>query len=157
MSGKPFAVALAAVLAASGASVASAGGDDDDRGRVIRLTATNTGTALVENGQAGLNIGDRVVAAGDLLRGDEKVGHAGLDCALLRVEGPASTYTCTSGVSLPDGQIAFQGLAELAPGVTSLTNAVTGGTGRYRTARGEATLALGAGGGLTGNVTIRLR
>jgi allene oxide cyclase-like protein len=156
MSRKATIGALAAVLAVSGASIASAGSDDDDGQRVIRLMVRTTGIALVENGQAGLNPGDRFVSSGDLLREGEKIGDAGLDCTVIRVHAPASLYSCVSGAALPGGQIAFQSLSAVDPANVSATAAVTGGTGRYRTAHGEATLSVPAAGGL-GEVTIRLR
>jgi hypothetical protein len=43
------------------------------------------------------------------------------------------------------------------PADLSATAAVTGGTGRYRTAHGEATLTVPPGADETGEVTIRLR
>jgi allene oxide cyclase-like protein len=155
MSRKSAAGALALVLAVSGASIASAG-DDDNGGRVIRLTGKQTGLTVVENGQPGFNRGDRVVAVADVLRGDQKVGQAGIDCVFLRVEGSTATIQCTTSAELPGGQIAFQALATVTLGeARSVTAAVTGGTGRYRTAHGEASLAVSAS-GLTGDVTIRL-
>ena len=157
MSRKSTAGALAAVLALSGASIAAAGDDDDHGARVIRLTARNAGLVFVENGKTGLNQGDRLVVAGDLLRGDEKVGQAGLDCVALRLEARGPTFQCTSAASLADGQITFLALFTAEPGVTSSVAAVTGGTGRYRTARGEATLTFSTAGALEGDLVIRLR
>jgi hypothetical protein len=149
--------ALAAVLAVSGASIASAGDDDGDGQRVIRLSVKGTGLAVVENGQSGLNPGDRFVSSGDLLRGGDKVGDASLDCTVVRVQTPASLYSCVGGAALQGGQITFQSLTAVDPANVSATAAVTGGTGRYRTAQGEATLNGAAGPGQTGDVTIRLR
>jgi hypothetical protein len=155
MSRKSMVGALAVVLAVGGASIASAG-DDDNGGRVIRLAVKSTGFALVENGQAGQNPGDRVVASGDLLRGGETVGDAALECTLIRLQQPAPLYSCVAGASLPGGQITFQSIGTVSPADVSATAAVTGGTGRYRTAHGEATLTVDLA-RQTGGVTIRLR
>jgi hypothetical protein len=154
MSRKTAVGALAAVLAVSGASIASAG-DDDDR-RVIRLAVKGTGLTLADNGQAGQNPGDRVVASGDLLRDGRKIGAAALECTLIRVQQPAPLYSCVSGASLPGGQITFQSIATVSPADVSATAAVTGGTGRYRTAHGEATLTVSLA-DQTGALTISLR
>jgi hypothetical protein len=53
---------------------------------------------------------------------------------------------------LADGQLAFQGLTTTAP---TKQLAITGGTGRYQGAGGEATLV--EFGDDTGTLTIRLR
>jgi hypothetical protein len=68
-----------------------------------------------------------------------EVGRDGSDCVTVRVDltAPPSeqqVVQCTVTVELADGQITFQGLAQ---GHVSRF-AVTGGTGAYRTARGEA-------------------
>ena len=57
-----------------------------------------------------------------------------------------------ASASLPGGQIAFQGLTTAAP---TKELAVTGGTGRYQSAGGEATLVEPGDG--TGTLTVRLR
>jgi hypothetical protein len=66
----------------------------------------------------------------------------------------ATTMTCTEvlAFALPDGQLTLQGITEgpnrpPRPGEQfAFTLAVTGGTGAYRTARGDATgLDLGGG------------
>jgi hypothetical protein len=156
MSRKSAAGALAVALTAGAASVASAGDDDHDR-RTIRLVAKGTGVTLVENGQPGVGLGDRFVARGDLLRGEEKVGVAGVDCVTLTYGPGGSSYQCTATASLPDGQLAFQSLTVAdGPIPSSATAAVTGGTGRYRTAHGEVTMSISTQ-GVQGEIVIRLR
>jgi hypothetical protein len=59
---------------------------------------------------------------------------------------------CTGTIRLPGGQLTFQGLTTT---VATKHIAITGGTGRYQGAGGEATLVeLGDG---TGTLIIRLR
>jgi hypothetical protein len=153
---KPAVLGLAAALAVGGTSIATAGDDGRD-GRTIRLTAENTGLSIVDNGQPGLNRGDRAVIEGDLLRGGQKMGEAALDCVVISVDGPRLQNQCAGSAALPDGGLVFQGLAaaDTAASVAG-TVAVTGGTGRFRRAHGEATMTVSAG-GLTGDVVIRLR
>jgi hypothetical protein len=50
-------------------------------------------------------------------------------------EGGSATMHCVGNNTLPDGQIAVQGFA--APG-EPFELGITGGTGRYSTARGQA-------------------
>jgi len=59
---------------------------------------------------------------------------------------------CTATIRLPGGQLTFQGLTTTAP---TKEVAITGGTGRYQGAAGEATLV--EFGDDTGTLTIRLR
>jgi hypothetical protein len=71
-------------------------------------------------------------------RGRE-VGRNGADCVTVRLDLTAppaeqQIVQCTVTVELSDGQITFQGLARGLEG----RFAVNGGTGAYRTARGEA-------------------
>jgi hypothetical protein len=153
---KPVIAVLGVALAVGGASIASAR-DDNGGGRTIRLTAKSTGVALVENGQAGINRGDRFISSGDLLRDGQKVGVAALDCVVIAAGPPQWVYQCTNTASLPGGQLAFQGLVT-SEGVTPSggTAAVTGGTDRYRRAHGQATLTLSQA-GLQGDLVIDLR
>lgn len=156
MSRKSAVLALAAALAVGGTSIAAAGDDDHD-GRTIRLTAKNAGLSIVENGQPGLNRGDRAVVAGDLFQGGQKVGEAALDCVVIRADGPRLQNQCVSSMTLPDGELAFEGLVAVdISAATSGTVAVVGGTGRYRRAQGEVTMTVSAN-GLIGDVVIRLR
>ena len=73
------------------------------------------------------------------MRDGNNVGRDPADCVVTRI-GPTAPpekqqiVQCTITVELRDGQITFQGLAQ---GTESFF-AVTGGTGAYRTARGEA-------------------
>ena len=156
MSRKSAVLALAAALAVGGTSIAAAGDDDHD-GRAIRLTAKNAGLSIVENGQPGLNRGDRAVIAGDLFQGGQKVGEAALDCVAIRADGTRLQNQCVGSMTLPGGELAFEGLVAVdISAANSGTAAVVGGTGRYRRAHGEVTMTVTAD-GLTGDVVIHLR
>jgi hypothetical protein len=157
MPSKSMVAAMAVILSVAGASIASAGRQEGGS-HVITLTTKTTGFAFVENGRPGVNPGDRFVAASDLLRGNRKVGEAGTECTLIRVVGSTSRFECAVTSSLPHGQVTLQSLISLTPGGDRpYTFAVTGGTGRYRTARGDATLSGVSPTDQTGEVTIRLR
>ena len=68
------------------------------------------------------------------------MGEADGHCTLIN---PAvRRFTCTITTSLPDGDITTEGVLIFVPNTTSV-GAVTGGTGAYRNARGEAKLTLG--------------
>ena len=70
-----------------------------------------------------------------LLRNIAFVGEDGGTCTVTRIaSGGAATLHCLGTNSLPGGQISVQGLT--APG-EPFELAITGGTGRYRKARGQ--------------------
>ena len=135
---------LAAVLVATGASMAVAGsGDDgdDDGGRTIRLVDKVVSEAELDLGETGFGVGDRFVFSGDLYKGDEKVGEDGGECIITRVVSETSqTANCVATLSLPGGQITVQGLVAFTADEEPFTVAVTGGTGRYDEADGEMTI-----------------
>ena len=135
---------LATVLVATGASMAVAGsGDDgdDDGGQTIRLVDKLVSEANLDLGETGDGPGDRFVFAGDLFKGDEKVGDDGGECTIVRlVERVAATANCVATLRLPGGQITVQGLVTFTDESEPITVAVTGGTGRYREADGEMTI-----------------
>jgi allene oxide cyclase-like protein len=150
---------LAAATVATGASIASAGnGDDgsDDSGRTIHLMSRTVHETDLDLGDTGFGPGDQFLFADDLFRDDEKVGTDGGSCTVVRVEGQNATINCTATFSLAGGQIAVQGLIEIVGNEERpFTVAVTGGTGRYRDADGEALLEPVSQ--TEDKVTIRLR
>jgi hypothetical protein len=96
--------------------------------------------AFIDLGAPGPSIGDRLVFSNPLFDAQGHViGRDGADCVIVRID-PSETpdrqqiVQCTISAELADGQITVQGLAQ----GTENTFAVTGGTGAYRKARGEA-------------------
>jgi len=108
--------------------------------KVIRLVERAQDFAVQDAAPPGPSLGDRLVFTSNLF--DEQgrqVGHDGADCVTVRLDPTAppaeqQIVQCTVTVALPDGQITVQGLAQGLEG----RFAVTGGTGAYSTARGEA-------------------
>jgi hypothetical protein len=92
-------------------------------------------------GRESLALGDRLAAKGPLMNADQsdRVGKAHLDCLVDRriSEPDHGVYNCTYVLELDDGLIMLQGLDPHGPGSTQF--AVTGGTGSYSDASGEAT------------------
>jgi hypothetical protein len=144
------AVATGAVLASSmigAVALADQAGSVKDP---IQLNVISRATAIndfVDLGDPGTDPGDLYVFSDDIFLGsdpDTRVGQADGRCTMIN---PAKArFGCTLVTSLPVGDITTEGTLTLVPGTTS-TGAVTGGTGRFRNARGEATLALGSLGG----------
>lgn len=136
---------VAALLVITNGTLAEADRGNEKRHgdpRVIHLVERIADDPTFDDGGApGPGVGDRLIFSADLFDAeDRKVGRDGADCVVVRIDRsqPApleqQIVECMVTVELPDGQITFQGLAQ----GTENHFAVTGGTGKYRRARGEA-------------------
>lgn len=113
--------------------------------RVLKVTLTNTQEADFDLGATGPSVGDRFSVFGDVVRNGKRVGAGGYECVTVGYKpgpdpnGPPAVATdlCTGTLALREGQISVQGLVDRL-GPVPVTIAVTGGTGAYRTAHGEA-------------------
>ena len=86
-------------------------------------------------------LGDSNVITEDVYRYGKKVGTSDLQCTVVRVNLPKFAAQCFNTTVLPEGQITAQGYVtsdqiEKVP----FKQAVTGGTGAYKGARGELTV-----------------
>jgi hypothetical protein len=137
----------ALLLSAGGVAMASYGHHDHRRPAVEVIH-------LVEETPAGGNValdldhsggsppdtaGDELVFTSDLLIEGRKVGVNGGACQLVRL--PA-LFQCVATHSLPDGQLTVQGINDFGQGNGPYHFAITGGTGRYRRARGDVEFLL---------------
>jgi hypothetical protein len=133
-----LAVAAITVAPASSTSSSSASAGNDGDVEVIRVTAVTAQDTFLDLGETGESLGDQSVISEDLFRQGKNVGKTGVVCTVVRIEeAPAVTLQCVATAELPRGQITAQGLitfTEAGPGRSRL--AITGGTGRYRTAHG---------------------
>jgi hypothetical protein len=107
---------------------------------ISRATPINN---FVDVGPAGPTPGDIYVFVDDVFFAkdpNQKVGDALGRCTL--IDPPTARFGCSISTSLPDGRIMTDGTLINAPNAIS-TGAITGGTGKYRNARGEGVLDLG--------------
>jgi hypothetical protein len=109
-------------------------------GSTIRLYEHDTSQANIDLGAAGDSAGDQFLFAGDAFKrkGGTQIGRASGTCTTMST-GAVGEVLCAVSFSLRDGQIATQGMfvaADLFGGKT-VSFPITGGTGRYRGARGE--------------------
>jgi hypothetical protein len=132
--------AIAAMaLLAFGSAVATAHGKGK---QTLRLLATENQSEFIDLGATGPSLGDELVFSETLSRHGRDVGTSGVVCTITAVEPPYEvvTFHCVGTLSLRNGQITLQGLIEVQgeddPG--PFTVAITGGTGAYRGAGGEA-------------------
>jgi hypothetical protein len=122
-----------------GTGVASAHGHG---GKTLRLVATEVQSEFLDLGTPDLSLGDELVISESLALRGRDVGTSGVVCTVTHAMAPYDvvTFHCVATLSLRRGQITLQGLIEVQgeddPG--PFTVAITGGTGAFRGAGGEA-------------------
>ena len=157
--GVAAATALATTLTATAAPPAAATtatAESRHPGTVLRYDIRFRPFAenYVDVGSPGPGIGDMLVFQDQILdRRGRQVGVEGGTCTITALLADGFQTHCVGTVSLPAGQIAFQGLVSDAP---EKRMAVVGGTGRYRTAAGELTV-VELGHDEAGTLTIHLQ
>ncbi|MFE4050288.1 hypothetical protein [Streptomyces sp. YIM B13518] len=111
------------------------------KSRAIRVEARLRVGEELDLGATGRSIGDQFVFSGDLSSaegaGERLVGRIGGFCVITDLERNAGP--CTSTAVLPEGQITIQGEQAGIPVPAPVVNAITGGTGEFRKARGQVT------------------
>lgn len=136
---------VAAVVAVSatsmvGLAVAQTGNADGSNGPIhVVVPATGGQSQLLDFADDGLTLGDRLAAIGPLMNADqtERVGKAYLDCWVgAKSLESGSPYVCTEVLRLHGGTITTHGLDPHGP--SDVFFAITGGTGKYAGATGQA-------------------
>jgi hypothetical protein len=121
-----------------GSAVASANGG----GKTLRIKATEKQSEFLDLGTPGPSLGDELVFSERLFIRGRQVGESGVVCTVTQAVPPYDvlTFHCVGTLSLRKGQITLQGLIEVQgpddPGPFLV--AITGGTGKFRGAGGEA-------------------
>jgi hypothetical protein len=111
--------------------------------RIDIITSATAINNFLDIGPAGPSPGDLYVFSDDVFFASDpanKVGRADGRCML--IDPSLGRFGCTTVTSLPNGDITTEGTLINIPGATS-RGAITGGTGDFRNARGEAVLDLG--------------
>jgi len=138
-----FATVVLGMLVA-GTGVAAAHGKDK---KTLRIVATEIQSEFIDLGDPGPSLGDELVFSERLFIRGEEVGESGGVCTVTKASPPYDvlTFHCVATLSLERGQITLQGLIEVQgeddPG--PFTVAITGGTGKFRCASGEARVRVG--------------
>jgi hypothetical protein len=123
---------LIAALGAAGAARAAGGSPSSDE-QTLQFTIQFSDFFLLDLGEPGMSKGDQLIQDDRLLnaRGSE-IGHDGVACTVTDPSLPEAA--CQGSFALPLGQITVQFLN--GPPAVKI-GAITGGTGRYRNARGQ--------------------
>jgi hypothetical protein len=144
------AAVVAIGLAIGGVSVASQGASNNANRLVLNLLSRATAiNNFVDTGPPGPSPGDIYVFSDRLFLAsapDQQIGTSDGRCNL--IDPVAFSFDCsftdhlTGAGALEAGELMGAGTLSLVEGTTS-TVAIVGGTGPYRTARGDATVKLG--------------
>jgi hypothetical protein len=133
---------LGILVLSSGTTAADGRGKGKDKGDTLRLVATTLQEENLDLGAPGPSLGDQLVFSEVLRERGREVGTSGAVCVVTEAVPPYTVlvYHCAGTLSLRRGQITLQGLVEVQgpddPG--PFVVAITGGTGAYRGAGGEA-------------------
>jgi hypothetical protein len=131
----------AAILALLAVGPASAAADGKGK-RTLRVVATIAQEEFVDLGAPGPSLGDQLVFSEVLRVRGREAGTSGGVCTVTEAIPPYTTLGlhCVATLSLRGGQITLQGLIEVQTmdDFSSNVVAITGGTGRYVGAAGEA-------------------
>lgn len=146
------AVAAAGIAVIFAVAASDSGGAATPGSRTVSFGVRFSPFNLLDLGAPGLSEGDQVLFK-DVLVGaaGTPVGHDGGFCVVTKVEAAVVEDECLASYVLPGGQITTQGLDTPA---AEKPFAITGGTGRYRQARGDGLLVEFGDG--TGKVTFHL-
>jgi allene oxide cyclase len=137
MSWKLFTVLGAIVLVAMAVGVAGASTPDITSAQTVHLVARGGTSTFVDTGKAGPSIGDEVIINQPLFWASDPDQRAGTGHVIVVLEGKGGSQD-QANLILAGGQLSLQGFQAGRP----FTLAVTGGTGRYQNARGEADVTL---------------
>ncbi len=134
-------LAVASLPASASSSQAGSSAGDEKKVEVIRLTAVTIQETELDLGEPGESLGDQLIFTEDLFRDGKKVGIDGGVATVVRFEPNVSlTLQFVATVELPKGEITVQGLHTFTEEDEPQKFAITGGTGRYKTAHGVLTV-----------------
>jgi hypothetical protein len=141
------------VGAATASATPGSPGDDGDRGGgeevTLRFDVETSPFSYTDLGEPGPSAADVIVFHDTLFRDGREVGHEVGSCVVVE---PSGLSNCTAVITL-DGQGTITFAFENAP-PPEKTLAVTGGSGKYRTAHGDGSFAESGAG--TGTLILSL-
>ena len=132
MAAMALALGTLAATAVAQAAPRSVSGDG-----IIHVVFTNGRSVLLDFDHDGMGFGDRLLARGPITRAEgRRIGTGYGDCAVVSEVLEGGKWWCRYVLDLPNGQITTEGLDPR--GVSDTIFSITGGTGDYRDARGQA-------------------
>jgi hypothetical protein len=141
--GSLLAIGALAFAANAYASGSDAGMDRHGHDRTIQLVESSATVkpTSIDLGEPGPSPGDPVVVKDGVQRPDGSA--AGVLRQVCTIVDPGasvftSSFECSGSIVLPEGTLVLQG--PFVPSAPEQTQAVTGGTGEFRTAQGDAVI-----------------
>ena len=132
------AVAVAVVAAGATVTSASPSGQRGERVEILRTTTEETSRAFQDfDNSGGISPGDNVVLAADVRRDGRVIGYSLTKGTVTRVIGQRALWNLWAVAAFPDGEITVHGTFDSAAGEGPHRYAITGGTRKYRRARGQ--------------------
>ena len=129
-----IAFAIAAVLAFAAITLATPTAAHGPQ--TFELRADNVQTKTIRIGPARVSLGDEQVTSGVLVGvNGQRAGSFGITCTLVAVYPRYTLERCDGWGQLTGGQLTIAGISR--SNTSHATWAITGGTNRYQTARGE--------------------
>jgi hypothetical protein len=124
-------------------ATASGSAPSDQNTKTLDLLVKTVDSAALDLGRPGPSLGDQSIFTSDLYQHGTKIGEGRSVCTITRIAGTGAdakvTAQCLGTDVLPAGQVTLQGaVAFTGPNVPPFTLAITGGTGAYKRAHGEA-------------------
>ena len=132
---------IAAALAVTALAFAGTASAHNDHGHTKTIALTQADTTLqptfVDTGKPGPSAGDLAVIHDGVLLNGAAAGSYNQVCTLAALGSSpfTSEFECVGSITLKDGTITMAG--PFVPAKPEQSAAITGGTGQYRTARGE--------------------
>jgi hypothetical protein len=138
-------LAAAMALGVSAASAASPRQPAARHGGTIHLVEHELGRHMIDQGRPGISKGDRMLITSDLFDpAGKKAGRADFECVATG-KGARGGGLCLGVIALAGGQLTTQ--FSFGASGESPRQAITGGTGRYASARGQFVITEGQKGG----------
>jgi hypothetical protein len=130
----------ALLLSTAGVAAASASSPDGPGVQVIHAVRTTEDRTQLDLGTPGTSLGDQQVFTARFDANGRTIGFDGGVCTLVRLP---QVYQCVATNALPDGQLTAQALVDYQKAASPFQFAITGGTERYRSARGTVSVLFG--------------
>jgi hypothetical protein len=130
----------ALLLSTAGVAAASAASPDGPGVQVIHAVRTTEDQTQLDLGAPGSSLGDQQVFTARFDANGRTIGYDGGVCTLVRLP---QVYQCVATNVLPDGQLTAQALVDFQNAAGPVQFAITGGTDRYRSARGTVSVLFG--------------
>lgn len=144
---------LATAITGSSFALTSASATGGDT--TLQLRSESVTFKYFDVGKEGESVGDHFVFSDDVVRSGKRIGSADGECTTTRLPNATSRWQqCVATITLQGGQLTLQGAIRFHTKFEAARVAVTGGTGAYDEAQGEAILRFPPDGSTTWHIDL---